>query len=753
MLKSQGLKLKLEDFLDKPSKRADRLNILFIARLVGGEASTIRDHCRSFEAYSRHSYVYVNIFKANASDLIELDAFDCIVIHYSVYSLSQTFLHPTWIAAIARSKAFKIMFIQDEYRLVNAFSAKMRELRIDALFTCVPYDEIEKAYPESSLPNVHKISNLTGYVPEGLELCEPLDSARRPVDVGYRGRDLDYWLGELGQEKSLIARGFLRHALPAGLACDISCKEEDRIYGHRWLEFLKSCRCVLGTESGASVFDFTGGIEADVRAFLNGKPDAAFREAQELFFKDKEGLITLNQISPRVFESVACGCCLVMFEGEYSGVVKPDLHFIPLKKDFSNIEDVLAKVKDREYVSAMARRAYQDVIVPGKYSYKSFVVSFDNILDHLLAGKAPVGAGEPELKPLAFALSKSQSAFLASAVYRELRLSLGQLYRATLARNWRALSIPQFQIFFLLGAMKAIALSSSYRRSAKTSEAGCASEAAAQGSVDDGNASFWNELCGTSNARGLGIVDFSKESLQRYDDWYMGYYPYLCGCIPFAELQGKDVLEIGLGYGTVAQRLMESKANYRGLDISKGPVEMVNSRAGLLGLPAPAIQGSILDAPFPESSFDCVIAIGCLHHTGNLEKALAECHRLLRPGGTLVFMVYYAYSYRRWLTSPLRTGVHLLHELLGRRGVANDGAAARALYDSNAKGEAAPHTDWISEKSLRRLCKDFSSFSSRLENIDPADFPFYMMPSRSRAELLAGPGRRFGLDIYVAAVK
>ena len=48
-----------------------------------------------------------------------------------------------------------------------------------------------------------------------------------------------------------------------------------------------------------------------------------------------------------------------------------------------------------------------------------------------------------------------------------------------------------------------------------------------QPALDDRNAAFWDELCGTSLARSLGINDASAESLRRFDDAYLGHYPYL----------------------------------------------------------------------------------------------------------------------------------------------------------------------------------------------------------------------------------
>ncbi len=367
-----------------PNKK--RYKVLFLCNFQRHEAQTIIDHCKGFGRYSRHEYFYANPVNRPVPTWLDFSDFDIIIIHYSIYTISESYLDRSWISGISQAPGLTVMFIQDEYRRVNEFTEMMRRLRVNVLFTCVPEPEIDKVYPESALPGVIKINNLTGYVPESANHSEPDFDAPRSIDVGYRGRALGYWYGQLAQDKAVIACEFLKYTQGMGLACDISYLEEDRIYGKDWPKFLHSCRCTLGTESGASVFDFTGEIEDNVREYVHENPDATFEQVRELFFKDQEGLIRLNQISPRMFESIAAGVCLVLFEGEYSGILKPDRHFISLKRDFSNIYDVIRKIKDHEYTREMARRAYDDIIGSRDHTYESFVSAFDDSLEQIALG-------------------------------------------------------------------------------------------------------------------------------------------------------------------------------------------------------------------------------------------------------------------------------------------------------------------------------------------------------------------------------
>jgi len=269
--------------------------------------------------------------------------------------------------------------------------------------------------------------------------------------------------------------------------------------------------------------------------------------------------------------------------------------------------------------------------------------------------------------------------------------------------------------------------------------------------MDTNNSIFWNELCGSSMAKHLGINDFSQESLKKFDDYYFNFYPYLNKYINFDKLSKKNVLEIGLGYGSVSQKIAEAGAYYTGLDISPGPVNMVRHRFEQIKYNGHVLEGSILSPHLEKNQFDYIFAIGCLHHTGNLKLAIDNCYSMLKDGGTFVFMVYYAYSYRRLFQHPLSSLKYLLFEMRGGTGsIGLDSSSERATYDANSKGCAAPITDVVSKKSILRMCQEFRDINMELENIT-RDFPFLIF---SRDFLMKTPISRIaGLDVYVTAIK
>jgi SAM-dependent methyltransferase len=266
--------------------------------------------------------------------------------------------------------------------------------------------------------------------------------------------------------------------------------------------------------------------------------------------------------------------------------------------------------------------------------------------------------------------------------------------------------------------------------------------------LDTNNIAFWNELCGTSDAKRLGITDNGATNLKKFDDWYFNFYPYLKDHIPFQKLSGLKVLEIGLGYGTVGQRLMECGASYHALDVADGPVTMARHRAKLLGKTAEVSQCSALAIPYPEDTFDFIVSIGCLHHTGDLALALREVHRVLRAGKSAVIMVYNALSYRHWWRAPFSTYRRMKTPSFDW---SNAGSEFRSTYDANQQGVAAPSTTFVSGEEIRiYLLRHFSSVQVTPRNVGNDFWPGRVMP-RSLANCLFGPF--VGLDLYVDCIK
>jgi SAM-dependent methyltransferase len=157
-----------------------------------------------------------------------------------------------------------------------------------------------------------------------------------------------------------------------------------------------------------------------------------------------------------------------------------------------------------------------------------------------------------------------------------------------------------------------------------------------------------------------------------------------------------------------------------------------------LGDPDRVQQGSALEIPWIDASFDYVYSIGCLHHTGNLAKSIQEVERVLAPGGRAVVMLYYRHSLRQLLFG--------LRGALRRDGGRGDDEL-RGVYDVDQAGEPAPHSDFVSKAEARRLFAGFERVEIDVQNFD--DYPFGL----KRERFLGNLARVVGLDLYIVADK
>jgi ubiquinone/menaquinone biosynthesis C-methylase UbiE len=110
-----------------------------------------------------------------------------------------------------------------------------------------------------------------------------------------------------------------------------------------------------------------------------------------------------------------------------------------------------------------------------------------------------------------------------------------------------------------------------------------------------------------------------------------------------------DVLEVGAGSGAMAAELLARYPQPRltVTDFDPAMVDAAGSRLARFGARVTLRQADATALPFPDDSFDAVLSWIMLHHTVEWEQAVAECVRVLRPGGHLV-------GYDLLKTPPLR---------------------------------------------------------------------------------------------------
>ena len=349
------------------------------------DASTVVEHARSFRQHSQLGAIDLNIHAGIPPALRRL-SFDAVILHYSLFASYR--LDDELRDYLRHTDAYKVAFFQDEYIGCQDRFAFLNEYGIDCVYTCLEPEQFDAVYGRyTSVPTLRH--TLTGYVSDELGAAAARfgkPDEQRTVDVGYRGRPLPSYLGRGGQEKELIGRRFAELARGTGLRLDIKGDEADRLYGDAWYRFIANARALLGVESGASAFDVEGEIIAEYRALVASGEQPTVDDLTTL--ERWDGVVDLRTISPRHFEAAAFRVCQVLFEGRYAGAMEPMRHYIPLRKDFSNFDDVVAMIRDADLRRELTANAHLDLIASGAFDYGTFVAGVDDTL--AAAGVAPM---------------------------------------------------------------------------------------------------------------------------------------------------------------------------------------------------------------------------------------------------------------------------------------------------------------------------------------------------------------------------
>jgi hypothetical protein len=282
--------------------------------------------------------------------------------------------------------------IQDDYRMNTLLLNFIRHCGIDVVYTVAP-PAASKALYTDQVPGLDVETYLTGYISHWLRLEKPIPLQKRSFHVGYRGRKYPYWFGQPVIDKIELADSFAKKLTRNHLRHNMSTREGDRIYGRAWVDFLRNCRAIFGMETDVHYVDPFGYVHHwyDSIEKLKGRKEWERKDAlQSPFFNEhaRPAPASFAVIPPRVFEAIAVRSANVLLEGQYSGVVEPWRHYIPLKKDLSNIDEVIRALQDEALLIDIISVSFAEIGQNRKYTYEGFTDQIDNTIDRHLGARS-----------------------------------------------------------------------------------------------------------------------------------------------------------------------------------------------------------------------------------------------------------------------------------------------------------------------------------------------------------------------------
>lgn len=352
-----------------------RHGVAVLHALRSDSRQTTISHALCFARHLSNSDItYINVF----GELPEKTDFDLVIVTYELAALRNL---PIWkelvrrIQPILSNSHTRIVMPQDDYSRCAVLDDFIVSEKIQAVFTPITRD-LDQMYPRAVEAGVEFHEAFTGYFEESdwqrlIGFSRPFRD--RKIEVGQRVRHLPPQLGRSAGIKGQLAIDFGRLAQDRGFNCNISTRSEDVLLGDAWWHFLGDTKFTVSRRGGASMADPTGRLADRVRRYQSRHPDATMSEIEENVSMKGGRLGDFSAISPRLFEAAALGVCQILEPDEYVEGLEPGVHYIPLKSDFSNIDQVFETMLDLDRCEEIVHASQDLLLRSGKFTYKAFV--------------------------------------------------------------------------------------------------------------------------------------------------------------------------------------------------------------------------------------------------------------------------------------------------------------------------------------------------------------------------------------------
>jgi spore maturation protein CgeB len=194
------------------------------------------------------------------------------------------------------------------------------------------------------------------------------DPDQRRIDIGFVGDRYSLAIGDI--ERTKLIEYFAKNDLRQTVNTNIRLGRKIRLPRAKYIKFLNSIRGTIGAESGTYYLEKTDKTQKKVEAFLSRYPKATFEEVYDRFFKDYSNPVNGKAISSRHFEPIGTKTCQILLEGRYNDILEPDVHYISLKRDYSNVDGVMERFRDKDLVRKITDEAYEYTMDSHTYEHR-----------------------------------------------------------------------------------------------------------------------------------------------------------------------------------------------------------------------------------------------------------------------------------------------------------------------------------------------------------------------------------------------
>jgi len=371
-------------------------NILVVHNVenLGSARRSTLDHIYCFERYApEHNYVYHRSMLPVTEEL-RSTPWDAVI--FESTSLGIVTLRPrsrfqhlreSW-RFLRDVPAIKLAFPQDDATHSAYLDYFFHYIGVDVVFSVRPENK-EKLYPLTGR-TADFVSTVAGFIDDAslsemAALARPF--AERTWEIGQRVTFYPAWGGRFARRKSSAALKMQQSCRDRGLPENVSTDPKNVFVGDDWYRFLGDCRFVVGAEGGHGIWDPYGAIQDEVNDYIARHPEASFDEIEDACLLGIDGRDTFPGFAPRVLEAAMMGCGQVLLEGAYRGFIQPGKHYIELKEDYSNLDDVFAQMANRGRVQDMVAATRRDLVDNSFFRYSGLVERCFELIERRQLGR------------------------------------------------------------------------------------------------------------------------------------------------------------------------------------------------------------------------------------------------------------------------------------------------------------------------------------------------------------------------------
>jgi len=315
------------------------------------------------EAFIEHPNIEANL--CDMSNLIEckrmrrkLKDFQLIVILHSAFgdTVSPLSRMSHWLNE-RRGKL--VVFPGNEYDLMSEKTSFIREVGADYVCTQLPPESGAFVYESSTEAKVLSLPaalNAKVYHSSGV--------GNRRFGIGFKGAQYPKWLGD--SERNDFVYLLQKKMSNSGHSISIGTGNVDRC---KWADFLRSCCMVAGAEAGTYFLDPSGRIMEEAKLIAQQNPECNHEQIiKAAISKTNCSYVSGKVISSRHFEAIGTQTGQILIEGNYNGILMPDIHYVAVKKDMSNLGEKLRELEDKDRMASLIQSAWD--LVSSRHTYR-----------------------------------------------------------------------------------------------------------------------------------------------------------------------------------------------------------------------------------------------------------------------------------------------------------------------------------------------------------------------------------------------